>query len=261
MRRLTALGIVTPSRHLQRVVMVTRMLLPELPLDAVIPMVLQALWIYLTDALVDGSISTSVLEEHLHSWQAQRTPDKTRLEPGHRLLRLLQDELTAWAPEYRYEQWWGAVRQFLDAQLIQRCTLAPSYLDYLATRTVAQGIPLTVTLAALVAGYADELQTRRAGTLLWWAGCYIGLVNDLSSYEREVREGTARTANARGVLAAIRATSGVPIDERLSATLVHRDMETSWEQLNRTLGPQSTWTPIDWMIARLAQLLHSGYAQ
>ncbi len=159
MRRLTALGIVTPSRHLQRVVMVTRMLLPELPLDAVIPMVLQALWIYLTDALVDGSISTSVLEEHLHSWQAQRTPDKTRLEPGHRLLRLLQDEL------------------------------------------------------------------------------------------------------ARGVLAAIRATSGVPIDERLSATLVHRDMETSWEQLNRTLGPQSTWTPIDWMIARLAQLLHSGYAQ
>jgi hypothetical protein len=165
------------------------------------------------------------------------------------------------ASHHTYERWWAEVCRFLEAQLIQRRQPASSYLDYLATRTVAQGVPLTVELAALLTGCHEELQTARTATLLWWAGCYMGLANDLSSYEREVAEGTVSTANARGVLADISVSSGIGFDERLGEILVRRDVEMAWQHFNHALGPQSGWTATDWIIARLARLLHNGYAQ
>jgi hypothetical protein len=237
------------------------MMLPTLRLDAVVPAVLQALWIYLTDALVDGATVPDVLEVRIRHWQTETVLDHTGTDAGYQVFRMLQHEIAPRVSSGGYEQWCACAYQFLDAQLVQRWQPAWGYLDYLAVRTVAQGILLTIQLAALLAGCAEELQTARTATLLRWAGYYIGLSNDLSSYEREVGEGTASTANARGVLHMIGTTIGVSVDEQLTESIVRRDMESAWAHLTQALGPPGDWMPLDGIIARLAQILHSGYAK
>jgi len=259
-RHLTRIGLSVEERQLHMLTTLTRILMPDLPLDALVPAVMQAIWVYRTDALVDRCTACRDLERRLRMWQAPTAGDGLT-DPEHRLLRGLYGEVATRASSVQLAGWWAAACQFLDAQLAQRCTAAASYLGYLAMRPVAQAIPLTISLAAILYDCSPQLEQARTAELLWWAGCYMGLSNDLASYQRELAEGVAATANARGVLDALTTQNGSPIDAQATEALVRSDMETAWNQLTTTLGPRESWRTIDEVIARFAHLLHSGAAQ
>src|SRR5262249_32612748 len=110
-RHLTRMGLNVEERQLHMLASLTRMLMPDLPLDALVPGVMQAFWVYRTDALVDSCTACRDLERRLRMWQAPTASDALT-DPEHRLLRSLYGEVATRASSVQLAGWWAAACHF-----------------------------------------------------------------------------------------------------------------------------------------------------
>ncbi len=258
-QRLDTLGLEVRSEQLTLAIQITLILLPDIPLERLVPFAIQTLWIYLIDPAIDSEAPLLELEKRLKAWRVTGETVASSTDIDHQMLKLLCDEVATQVDPAAYNQWWAAMNSFLDAQITQR-NLAMSYLTYLSTRLTVQGGPLTIVLAAALYGCLDLLQTARSAQLMWWLGCYTVLNNDTITFERERREGTADTGNAYGVLQSLAYQNGTRLDINTASQLVHLDMHAAKEQVQQLLGPRTTWNQIDTLIARMAYLVAEGHA-
>ncbi len=232
------LALPRPLRSLRTAAATARALLPDLPLESLVPLVIQGVWIAATTALVDTAVvehgTTDTIAACLRTWRASYNPQGNR---GHQLAIALRVAVRSHGTAHDRRTWWAAASRFLDAQIDQhRDSDGPArYMQYLMVRPVALGIPLTILLAATVRGCAGQLQSPRATTLLWWLGCYTGL----AACARDLADGLVSSLGVRTTEPEIRC-----------------DRDAAWTHLHDALGPREHWTDADALIARLAQRTH-----
>lgn len=170
---------------------------------------------------------------------------------GHLLFRVVRAAREAHPPRFEARRATAWLQAFCAAQLRQR-TPAESYLEYLENRVVAQGVPLLFqTAAALLEPSA--LDGPGLARRIALAGTITGLLNDLASYEQELHEGVADSANARGILASV---TGLPPRHDGLTRLIEADIAGARRSLHQLLHSDS---PLDQLIERVVILVeHSS---
>lgn len=229
------LALPRPLRGLRSSATTARALLPDMPLESLVPLVIQGVWVATTTALVDTAVAehgaTETIAACLRTWRASYNPQGSR---GHQLAIALRVAVRSHGTAHDRRMWWAAASRFLDAQIDQYHDAdgPVRYLHYLMVRPVALGIPLMVQLAATVRGCAGQLQGQRVATLLWWLGCYAGL----AACARDLADGQLPTLGVRATEPELR-----------------RDRDAVWTHLHNALGSCAYWNDADGLIARLAQ--------
>jgi hypothetical protein len=234
-RSLAPLALPRPLRSLRSAAITARALLPDMPLDSLVPLVIQGVWVAATKALVETAtaedIATQAVAARLGAWRSSYDP---RGDHGHQLAIALRVAVRTHGSAQDRRSWWTAANRFLDAQTDQhRDSDGPArYLHYLVVRPVALGLPLTAVLAATIRGCVGQLQGQRATTQLWWLGCYASL----ASCARDLSDGLVPSLG-------VRTTEGE----------LQRDRDAAWDHLQAALGPAEFWTDTDRLIGRMAQ--------
>ncbi|KAB8141144.1 hypothetical protein F8S13_20275 [Chloroflexia bacterium SDU3-3] len=242
-------------RRLAQVLRLMAMLLPTVRPEAIAALVLQSMWVYAVDALVDGFAPD--LDTRFRRWlehPLEPNPD----DAEHRLFAAMWSHVRSLGTPQGCERWQQALEVFLSAQLREH-TPPQSYLDYLDVRVIANGLPSLAALAALLQGELGALDTARTANLVRWGGIFTSLANDLHSYDRELAEGTAATANALGVLMGLAARQGGVLDLVSARGIVQADCDAALHMFDAQLGGSSQWSALDGFIARAVGLVRHGH--
>lgn len=242
-------------RRMGQVLGLMAMLLPTASPPAIAALVLQSVWVYAVDALVDGFAPD--LDARFQRW-LQHPLEPSPDDPEHRLFAAMWSLVTSLGTPPSCERWQQALEVFLSAQIRERMP-PQSYLDYLEVRVIANALPLLTALAALLQGDLGALDTARTASLIRWGGIFTSLSNDLYSYDRELAEGTAATSNALGVLMGLSLQHGGALDLASARGMIQTDCDAALRMFYTQLGGSSTWSALDMFVARAVGLVRYGH--